>query len=89
MDERKKRIQEGEQRENEIYDLIYALIGNDTPESDKVLDQMRQMPGLGWYVRRVEDSLSAYAWAAKQMIKNGSDVLVFPPTDAGDRKSNK
>lgn len=34
MDERKKKIQEGEQRENEIYDLIYALIGNDTPESD-------------------------------------------------------
>ncbi len=85
MDERKKRIHEGEQRENEIY----ALIGNDTPESDKVLDQMRQMPGIGWYVKRVEDSLSAYAWAAKQMTKNGSDVLVFPPTDAGNPKSNK
>lgn len=89
MDERKKKIQEGEQRENEIYDLIYALIGNDTPESDKVLDQMRQMPGLGWYVRRVEDSLSAYVWAAKQMAENQSEVLVFPARDAGSPKSTK
>lgn len=75
MDERKKKMREGEQLVDEIYDLIYILIGNDTRESDEILDQMRQMPNLGWYVKQAEDSLNAYVWAAKLMMKDQGSAL--------------
>lgn len=56
---------EAQERDEAIFEIIYTLIGKNTPESDEMLEQMRQIPGLKWYVEQAEAGIQGYIAALK------------------------
>lgn len=46
--------------ENVIYDIIYTLLGDNTPESDELLERMRQLPEFKWYVEHTLSAITGY-----------------------------
>lgn len=54
----------GREQDEAIFEIIYTLIGKNTPEADAMLEQMRQT-GLKWYVEQAEAGIQGYIAALK------------------------